>query len=162
LSNPYPFDSSDPNAVRFQTRHGIWYLVYFLPSNDFFADYPEFSAETMTFGIAIEENPLGHLPMDSCIGDTVSIVIQKYFEQNPKGILLYTIENRDKRQAARKRLFDSWHEKQKSSRIEKQSGSIGKAPNETFFGLLFNAKHPHRGLIIGAVESFLLEIGAKE
>ena len=60
LSNPYPFDSRDPNSVRFQTRNGIGYLVYFLPCPDFFDDYPEFSARQVSKefsgGTAFEAN----------------------------------------------------------------------------------------------------------
>ena len=162
MSNPYHFDSSDPNAVRFQTSHGIGYLVYFLPSPDFFADYPEFSEDAVTFGLAVEENPLAHLPKDARIGETIRVVLRGYFQQNPTGILLFTIDNKDKRQAARKKLFDRWYEQENSLGIERKSGIVAKGPHETSFGLFYNAKHPHKGLIIASVESFLLEMKGKE
>lgn len=110
----------------------------------------------MTFGIAVEDNPLEQLPSDPRIGDTICHVIKKYFDQNPNGVLLYSIDNRDKKQIARKRLFDRWHGLEKSTGIEKRGEMVGSPPDELYFGLLFRKDHPHRRLIADSIEAFLL------
>ncbi len=109
----------------------------------------------------MEENPLGYLPADARIGVTVGHVIRKYFDQYPNGVLLYNIDNRDKKQKARKRLFDRWYESETTSGIERRGEVVGSPPNETYIGLLYPTNHPHRRLIIDSIEAFLLYAKAK-
>jgi hypothetical protein len=160
LSSPYPFDSSDPNSIRFQTNSGVKYLVYFSPSPDFFSDYPEFAEDAMTFGVAVE-NPEEILLADPKVGDTVRLVVANFFEQNPKGVLLYSIDNRDKKHLARRRVFDRWYDQEKHRMVEKRCGVFGHPPDETCFCILYRSDHPHRGLIISSVDAFLLYLQSK-
>jgi hypothetical protein len=156
LSSPYPFDSSDPDAFRFKTDNEIEYLIYFYPSPDFSNDYyPEFANNLKAFGFSIETSQRKSLPFDDKVRATIVFILKLFFEQNPFGILTYSIDNQDGRDLQRNRIFDRWYDREIDSGIQKIGGRFG-TRNAIYYYLLFRNDHPYRNLILDCSQYFSL------
>lgn len=161
MSSPYLCKSEDSNYT-FTTDNGVHYVVYFIPGGYLFGDYPEFKDQIIEFGINMTlQTTVTQFPADPRVGATVRHIVMKFFEENPHGILFYTINEMDNRQSMRNRLFSRWFSIESSSGIKRMGGSFKNGTGESYAYLLYQKKNPHDSLIVHAVEDYRLYSNSK-
>ena len=139
---------SDDKRLRFETEHGIKYLIDFeLDSNPYFTAY--------WFNLANPQHKKS--PGDVKIAQTVICIIEEFFRQNPE-VLLYMCSTDNGQQAQRGRLFLRWfngYEQQKIYAIKtydvRSTDAEGK-PTKEYVALIIQRTNPRLDEIIACFD----------
>ena len=140
---------SDETRLRFESDHGIKYLVDFeLDINPYFTAY--------WFNLANPHHQKS--PGDVKIAQTVICIIEEFFRVNPE-VLLYMCSTDNGQQAQRARLFLRWfngYEQQKRYAIKsynvRSTDAEGK-PTKEYVALIIQRTNPRLDEIIARFDS---------
>ncbi len=140
---------SDELSYEFTTEQGIKYKIYFIDYSQLFAEYSDIKALTYTFNIdAIEGNP-DTVKRDYRIAITVNEILKLFF-QKVENVIVYTCDSLDRRQIARKRLFDVWYWKFNDGAIIKEDCFTIIEETEIYTSILISKNNATNAEIIKA------------
>ena len=133
-TSPYWVISLDAVTFRFITDNGVMYRVGFYEDDIFAIE----GAYHFYIGNANKK----HAPNDPKVLQTVTAIIEEFFRQNPL-VMLYICDPRDKRQAARNRLYLHWFENYiNHSEFRLYSESVEYKSVDYYAGLIMRKDHP--------------------
>lgn len=141
LQNHYDLEEVE-GGYRFLTDNNVEYYLTFI-------EYPvvgEFLATKIyMFNIDRTSPKVGQ--KDVRLVNTILYVLHHFFEKNDDAIITIS-DISDDRQAARKRLFDSWFNTYNDGRLEKLDGKFVIEDSPVFVSLLYSAENfNHRNLV---------------
>jgi hypothetical protein len=142
LATPYNWIRDIDGSCLFLTDFNLRYRVYFIEINDYFRDFPEFSALVQTFGFEILENPASTVPHDPRVGVTISFIILQFFEQNPEGVLFFILDGFDGKEKGRKRKFEEWYRRVGTDKLLKKDAEMSVGRFTIYSSILLRANHP--------------------
>ena len=123
---PYRYWIED-DVYYFDTPSGARYFANFI-------QYPEFAVDLFTFNFDIFIEGSECIP-DTNVFDTICTILQEFFHSHANALLVIC-DSMDGREAARKRLFNSWYLKMAPTGLTKIDRE-GKAETYNLFVSLF-------------------------
>lgn len=145
------YDDQNMEALVFCTSQGVKYTISFPAENSVFCEY-------LVYQIYL--SPDGNAGLgDKKIGETVTAIIETFFENNNNRAIIYYCDAGDSRQISRNRLFNIWlSNANKDNRFIQTSGVI-KTENLHHYGAIICLRdNPNKDEIMCLFNSFIGEL----
>ena len=91
-----------PEGFLFTTAQGIEYTVYFINGEDYLPNQ-SYSKDLYVFGFQSRTKST----FDRRVGETIIKILNQFFTER-KNLIVYSCDQSDKKEIARKKLFDNW------------------------------------------------------
>jgi hypothetical protein len=91
-----------PNGFLFTTNQGIEYTVYFINGEEYLPNQ-SYSKDLYVFGFQSKIKSA----YDKRVGETIIKILNQFFVEG-KNMIVYSCDQSDRKEIARKKLFDSW------------------------------------------------------
>lgn len=149
MQEPYNYTYTQDQGYTFTTDYSIDYTAYFTDGSDYFSDFPEFKDNVVSFGFArINSATNNKKQQDDRIQYTVTSILENYLNSDPKVIILFICDTKDRQHQARKILFDKWYSS------DNNKGSYYKIDEDvcteedcTYCSVIFHRDNPNESLI---------------
>lgn len=150
LRSPYHLSQVNEFTFRFVTDQQISYTVGFYKDNIFM--------EEGSYHFFIDNDHNEHGSYDPKIFDTVTVIIEEFFNQEPM-VMLYICDVTDKRQAIRDRLYHLWfYDYARSHEMTLYSDSVTFRKVKYYAGILLRHDHPLHDMILAYYQDFLKNV----
>jgi hypothetical protein len=153
-----------PNTFVFPTDLGWFYIVSFVNNTHTFKGNNILENKGLSYEISFDREKLEERPQkgkDSFVQPTIQIILARQLELQGELVLYYFIcDNRDKKEAARAKLFTQWYLSIDLPGWELFNFELLDPEDEQqiyFIGLFAHSEHPDFESIPGAFEQFLKE-----
>lgn len=162
LSSPYNYTPSD-EGYTFTTDNNIIYIASFLDCSEYLTESSiQENINLIDFSFYPSKKSNQKLPNDARIEATIVKIVEQFLTNNPTSALLVTYDSTDGRHLARKRKFDYWYTREKTSlSVEKYNALTGSdtgspAHNIQFIHSLFiREDNPYRYQVLTVLNDFI-------
>lgn len=148
MSTPQPYSVIyRSNKYFFETDNSVVYSIEFTDGVHYFLNLPphipvfEFNLKVINAVDSIGQ------PYDERVESTIVDILSRFFSQN-KNSLIYICDNLDNRQRVRRRKFDGWFNKTKTSVVEKYDVDFSIHDMEILASFMVHTQNPDKALLI--------------
>jgi hypothetical protein len=153
----------DSGTFVFPTDHGWFYIVSFITTSSTFKGNKILENQSLSYEISFNRTQLDHLTngKDHCVQSTIQTILTRQFElQGELAIYFFICDIRDRKEAARAKLFTQWYQSTELPGWELFNFELHDPEEQGqiyFAGLFAHDNHPNFELIPDAFEQFLME-----
>ncbi len=144
-SYEYLFLGGPNHVFTFKSQFGAGYEVKFKPSG-YLVDNPEFEDCVFEMVIVLADNPYAPKlpPADALMSATINRIVADFFTINER-VVVYICDDSDSKADSRRKLFDRWFGRYKTTQFVKLDVGLGVDENGTMYAveLISRLDNPH-------------------